>query len=144
MKEKGLSSLAVRLALSVLFSLVIGVGLLLALCGVAISTEDPAAWTLSLSFTSLGLTSVACGIISSRLCAEEMLGSIPSSALSGAVLSLLLWLLSVIPVGGGTGFSAAVRFVFHLSVILIAAAFGFLFRPREGKRKAYSRRIKRR
>lgn len=144
MKEKGFSSLAVRLGLSVIISLAIGVAVLLALCAFAMSTEDPAAWTMPLSLTSLGLTAVACGIISSRICADEIMGSIPSAAVSGAVLSVLLWLLSVIPTDGVSGLSATVRLSAHVLIIVISLTFGFLFRPRENKRKAYNRRIRRR
>lgn len=136
-------SIAFGFGVSLLITLVSALILLLTLTWIAYSTPDPSALVLPLSVGALCICSFVCGFSSAKL-GRDIFPPLISAAIGGVIFDLILFLLTVLPLERGSGFSGGTKVMIYLLQIGIATLGGVIGRTRGKKRKNYKKRIARR
>lgn len=119
-----------------LISAGVGVGLLLLLCAVCLSAEDPSRLAPMLARGALVLSALVCGLLAAAFAGGRGLAA---GAASGGILAALLWGLSLCLAGGGGGGWQSTLIGAGICVGC-AAISGFLFTHRKPKKRKSPRR----
>lgn len=106
----------------------------------AYGTEDPDKLVGTLSLTALYLSALIGGVVSARL--SDM--GVAAGAVLGVMTSLLVFLLSFLPVSSGVDRSIGVRAALCLAVTAVGAAGGLLGKKRGRRRPKYKTAARRR
>ena len=114
-----------------------GAALLLILCAVAYSTEDPDELIKPLSLTALYLSSAIGGICAVRLSGGRMM----TGLISGLITALIVFTLSVIPIYK-SGLGIAESLILNALVIPSAFVGAYVARPRANNLKKHRAKIK--
>ena len=115
---------AVRILTGALFALpfawLCGLILVSVMAGLAMTQADPAAMTMPLSLSVLGISSLVGGLITARRCGRSPL---LCGLLFGAFFCVTLWVLSFV-FGGRAENPLSLQFSFPISLLVRAAAIG--------------------
>lgn len=111
--------LIIGLLKGTLAGLVAGVILILLFSFIAVMTPDPGKYVRYFGYGALLISSIICGIFSSRFTGEGMF----AGALSSALYSFLIFVLSFIPLPCEKYTSPLLSLIFHLAMILLGTLF---------------------
>lgn len=113
-----------------------GIAVLLLLCAVLLTTEDPGAYApLAAALIPLPV-SLICGILSAK---QSTLGGLVSGMLGGAVLCLLLLLLGFLPGSGDTAASPLSPLLRAGLCLLLSAVGGYMATHRTPRTRHHHR-----
>ena len=116
------TSLIPGLLRAAVISLGCGLVLLLILCGVLLSTDDPGAYAQTVGMLLPFPIAVLCGVLAAK---QTSVGGIGAGLLGGAVLCLLLFALGiVIPSGEGSAAPAMISEPVRAGICLLLSAVG--------------------
>ena len=116
------ASLFLGLLRAAVISLGCGLILLLLLCAVLLSTDDPGAYAQTVGMLLPFPIAILCGILAAN---QTTVGGIPAGLLGGAVLCLLLFALGIaIPSGEGSAAPALIGEPVRAAVCMLLSAIG--------------------
>ena len=116
------ASLLCALLRAAVISLGCGLILLLLLCAVLLSTDDPGAYAQTVGTMLPFPIAILCGILAAK---QTTVGGIPAGLLGGAVLCLLLFALGiVIPSGEGSAAPAMIGEPVRVAICMLLSAIG--------------------
>ncbi len=142
MKERGIMYVLKRLAVSVGCGLA-SMGVLLSVfAAVALGSGDPDSLLLPLSLTCLALSCIITGILSARLCGEE-LNSLLSSLSASGVFVILLILIGLFFPRADSGLGIGIKLLVYGGMILLGLLGGVIGRPRAKRRVRHVKRKRR-
>lgn len=99
-------------------------------------TEEPENFIMPAVFCLAGVSALASGFISAKLSGAK---SVFSGALSGAVLLLIVWGISLAADGSGQGGSAAVKAVLAFDFVFLACVGAVLARKKPASKRSRRR-----
>lgn len=134
-KPPDVRSLVIGILKGSLAGIVSGGVLMLIMAAIACATPDPGKLTSWMGYAALALATVVGGAFAVRFTGDGVL----SGLLCGTAMSLMLWAVSLIPVGWESTLSAGVSALLHL-IPCGAGVVGALI----GKKRAPKRRRRRR
>ena len=116
------ASLLFALLRAAVISLGCGLILLLLLCAVLLSTDDPGAYAQTVGMLLPFPIAILCGVLAAK---QTTVGGIPAGLLGGAVLCLLLFALGIaIPTGEGSAAPALIGEPVRAAVCMLLSAIG--------------------
>ncbi|MBQ8524732.1 MAG: hypothetical protein IJ457_08930 [Clostridia bacterium] len=136
--------IATGLLISVLTALAGGALILVVLSAISLSARDPLLLVRPLSLAALALSSVICGVTSGILNRRCEIPVYIFGALSGAVLVLIIYILSYLPIGGVVESHGGVRVTVYLGIVLLSLIGSLIAKPRHKKRPKYAPKPRRR
>ena len=134
MKENtSVSRYIIKISVSVCIAAVISVLLLMLFAALSLKAEDPSALVLPLSYVTLGIASLVCGICAVLMNRRSIFPYYMTASLAGAVLVLIMFIVSFIPAQGMYTVSDPVRAAMYGAVVTLSLFGGLLARPRAKK-----------
>jgi len=130
--------------ISVLVAISVGFVLLLVFSALSLSAKDPLSYVMPLSLFTLGFASVICGLLVSLLNRRSDLPTYLLGTLAGAVLVLLLFVISLVPINGNFFFADGVRAAVYIGVVLLSLLGSVIAKPRRKKHAKYTPKRRRR